>query len=683
MIDHLHIVFTPFPSTPVVEGLAVLAAVAVSYGFFRSARGIAGRAAVLALILLALTNPSVVTEKREPLKDIAVVAVDDSASMQINDRTGQRDRALDSLTHKLADFTDLETEIVHVKGREETDLFQALDQKRLTIPRDRLAGMIAVTDGEVHDRPSTSLDAPLHALITGSPDEIDRRLIIAEAPAYGIVGRKVSVTIRVEDQPKPQSSSAIVTFRRDTGDVQTLSVPVGHDVTVDVPVEHAGQNLAVFTTETLPHELTQINNTAAVSVNGIRDRLRVLLISGQPHIGGRTWRNFLKADAAVDLIHFTILRSPLRADNVPNSELALIAFPVRELFEVKLKSFDLVILDRFRNQSLVSDSYMENIAKYVENGGALLVSNATDDAMPTLSTSPLARVLPVTPTGQILTGRFVPDLTAAGMRHPVTSILPKDMPHDQWGAWYRQIGAVATKGDVLMQGINHQPLLVLDHVGQGRVAQFLSDQFWLWSRQGNGPEAELLRRVAHWLVQEPELDETAFRAHADESDTGWNLVIEEHSMHDTADDVEVTDPDGQIVKAHLVAGAVPGVLTATLPVVKAGLYHLKAGDRSLFVMAGNPAAPEFGAMVATDEIINPFVKASGGSVLWLADHPDSPEIRRVSPGSSMQGWNWIGLRKNNQYRITGTTSRPLMPPWLDAVIILAIAFGTWRREGKS
>ncbi len=198
-----------------------------------------------------------------------------------------------------------------------------------------------------------------------------------------------------------------------------------------------------------PGELTTINNSVAVTVNGIRDRLRVLLISGEPHIGGRTWRNFLKSDPAVDLVHFTILRSPNKMDGTPNSELALIAFPVHELFDLKLKSFDLVIFDRFRRQSLIPDEYLDNIATYVENGGALLISNATNETIPQLTFSPLARILPAEPTGNLLTGSFVPDLSPVGQRHPVTAALPDEMPRKDWGPWFRQIDSRVTKGDRL------------------------------------------------------------------------------------------------------------------------------------------------------------------------------------------------------------------------------------------
>ena len=685
MSDHLHLIFAPFLSAQILIGLVVLALGFLSYALFKGSRGTFLRGLLLALILLILANPSLVTEKHTPLKDTALLVIDDSGSMKISDRSQQSSAAVEEMTKKLAAFPDLDVETLHVTGQDETDLFRALEQKLSSIPPDRLAGIIAVTDGEVHDLPSQPLKAPFHVLLAGHQGEVDRRLIVKEAPAYGIVGKTVALTLRIEDQPKSQSDTALVHFSRDGNDVETESMPVGKDIQFNVPIDHPGQNLFVFRVDELPKELTTLNNLTAVSVNGIRDRLRVLLVSGQPHIGGRTWRNFLKADGAVDLVHFTILRSPLKMDATPNTELSLIAFPVHELFATKLKSFDLVIFDRFRQQSLVQDEYLENIAKYVENGGALLISSSTDEGIPPLALSPLARILPTTPTGKLLTGAFVPSLTEVGNRHPVTSSLTTQMPRSAWGHWFRQIETSSPKGDVLMTGLNDRPLLVLDHVGEGRVAQFLSDQFWLWSRgfEGGGPQAELLRRVAHWLVQEPELDETALRVHSESTADGWQFVITKQSLRGDSAVIQLTGPDNETRDVTLLPAKEAGVLTASVPVKETGLYHLKDGTKEIIAIAGPTRALEFGAMHATDTLLAPIVKSTGGGLFWLDTHPLGPDIRRVHSGSAESGWDWIGLKQNGQFKISGSHVYPLLPPVILIVLLLAFAMGAWWREGKS
>jgi len=683
MSAHLNIIFAPLIAPPWLFLLLGLAALFVFYALLRRARGALWRATASAFFILALANPSLIKEQHEPLKDVAIIAVDDSASMQLENRAPQAATALDALTKKLSSFKDMDTEIIHVKGSEETDLFAAIDKKLAAVPHDRLAGVIVLTDGEAHDKPS-SYAAPFHALMAGHKNEVDRRLIVKEAPAYGLVGKNASLTLRIEDTPKAQSENATVIFRRGKGESQSLTIPVGKDVSFEAPVDHPGQNLFVFTAEPVPDELTLLNNTASVSVNGIRDRLRVLLVSGQPHIGGRTWRNFLKADPAVDLIHFTILRSPMKMDATPNTEMSLIAFPVHELFETKLNSFDLVILDRFRSQSLVPDEYLENIAKYVENGGALLVSNATEEGIPPLTFSPLARILPAMPTGKLLTGSFVPDLSEAGKRHPVTNTLTRIAPRDGWGPWFRQTGSRNAHGETVMTGLDGQPLLILDHVKEGRVAQFLSDQFWLWSRnyRGGGPQAELLRRVAHWLVDEPELDEAALHASSDLKEDGWQLTVTKQSLHDDSDSVSVTDPDGKTSQLTLSPSPLPGVLSATMPVATTGLYEIKDSEREILAMVGPKNAPEFGEMIATADKVKPATDASGGGIFWLDDRADGPNIHRTSASAAQEGWDWIGLVQNGKYRVVGSKAWPLLPPWLAALLILGSSMLAWRREGR-
>lgn len=684
-MNSFHLIFHPLLPPAFLEVCALLSFLVILPGLLRRIRGSLLRGIAFLIILLSLVNPSWLQEQHEPLKDTALVVVDDSASISVAHRTEIVNRALKSIMDKLASFADLTVDVLHINGHQETDLFEALMPKLASLPHGRLAGIIAITDGQIHDRPSNNLEAPFHVLIAGHKDDVDRRLVIRQAPAYGIVGQSVTLTLRIEDTPQPQSERATLTWQRDDGSSQTVMMPVGKDIPFDVPIGHAGKNLYAFTVETLPHELTTLNNTAAVNINGIHDRLRVLLISGEPHIGGRTWRNFLKTDPAVDLVHFTILRSPDKASYAPSSQMALINFPVHELFDVKLHSFDLVILDRVSKRSLISDDYLNNITHYVENGGALLVSVATDgpDAA-SITESPLVALLPALPTGQVLTGPYIPDLTDVGLRHPVTGSLTTNIPHDKWGPWFRQMDATQVTGDILMSGLEHKPLLVLSHVGQGRVAEFLSDQFWLWGRgyQGGGPQAELLRRVAHWLVQEPELDETALRADAVYNDNGWQLTINRQSLHENTSTVTLTDPSGQTRLLTLHPGTSPGLLTTSLNVSSTGLYQIKDDEHALVVMVGPADTPEFSDLRATDEKLAPIAEASGGGVYWLDDYPDGPGIHRTDPDGSQKGWGWLGLRKNGQYRITGSISYPLCPLWLGLCLALAVLIWGWRRESR-
>lgn len=686
ILSHFHIIFSPLLPLTVLTTLAILAALMLGFALYRRARGGWLRALLFALLLLALANPSLIGETREPLKDKALLVIDDSASMALGNRAQQVKEAADAIAQKLAGFSDLDVETVHVAGEDETDLFRAIEQKRGEIPSDRLAGIIALTDGQIHDLPAGDYAAPFHALLAGQKGEIDRRISIKAAARYAIVGQKAAVTLRVDDDPKPQSEEAIVTITHDDGKRDTLHVPVGKDVEVTTDITHPGANQLAFEVEALPHELTALNNVALARINGIHDRLRVLLVSGQPNVGGRQWLNLLKGDAAIDIVNFTILRSPLKNNAVPNKELSLIAFPARDLFETKLRLFDLVIFDGFSNRLLVPETYLANIADYVQSGGALLVSNATGGQATELGRSALAKILPVATDGEALSGRFVPALSEAGLRHPVTATLDDAMPHHLWSPWYRQIDGRVVNNDseILMTGLGEKPLLVLAHVGEGRVAQFLSNQFWLWSREypNGGPETEMLRRTAHWLMKEPELDETALKAEAEKTAEGWQLHISKQSLSETEAKVIVTGPDEQPLQVTLATDAKTGTLQATTPAKQPGLYHVKDDTHDVMVLAGIANTPEFGAMAATETILAPIARNSGGSIHWLGDVSPAPDIRRVGAHASTHGSGWIGLRQNGQYRITGSEAYPLWPAWAALAVLLIFAMLGWRREGN-
>jgi uncharacterized membrane protein len=693
MSDQLQLLWQPLLPVWLLAGLGIAAIGLVIWAMAQQARGVWWRLGLLTLLLLALANPSLVAEQRAVQPDTALLVLDQSPSMSLGERIAQRERALTALKDKIAKLRDVNVETVTTTGTGASNLFAAMRQKLADIPTSRLAAVIMITDGEVHDAPPelTGLNAPLHVLLAGRKDEIDRRIRIVQSPAYGLTGKDVPITINVTDYPRPQSTNAELTLQLGDGSSRVLTVPVGQDVPLNLPLAKPGNNLFVLTTAPLPGELTTLNNSAALSINGIRDRLRVLLVSGEPHPGERVWRNFLKADPAVDLVHFTILRSPDKFDGIPNSELALIPFPVQELFVDKLDSFDLIILDRFHRTELVPPDYLTNIARYVEQGGALLLSESSSDDVPDrLTETAIGTILPAAPTGdpyasRILIGGFVPTLSDFGTRHPITNALPRNQDKP-WGHWLRMMeGTAKPDGTVLMTGLNNRPLLVVAHVGKGRVAHFLSDQFWLWARNydGGGPQGELLRRTAHWLMREPDLDETALTARVLPADTNWDIKIALRSLTAADQTVMLTGPDGQTQNIVVKQGTQPGLLEASVMVAQTGLYRLRHEEREIIVMAGVSDAAEYGAMHATGDILKLLVERSGGGLAWLQDQPDGPALRRTARDAAQTGWgDWFGLQRNDSSRVTGSTAYPLWPAWLLLTLLLATAMLGWRREGS-
>ncbi|TDH58179.1 hypothetical protein E2C06_33935 [Dankookia rubra] len=690
-----------------LAALGAVAVLALVPALWRRARGAPLRALVFALILLALANPRLVEETRETRPDIALVVIDRSDSARIGNRAAQVEAARTALEARLGRLPELEVRTVEVLegGNQGTRLFAAMEQALAEIPRARLAGVIALTDGQVHDVPAASpIEAPFHALLPGRPGEVDRRLRVIEAPGFGIVGRSVELRVAIDDLGVPNggaagsagSGAARLSIRRDGSPPRIESVPVGREHRIEVPVERGGPTVVELAAEARPGEVSELNNRAVVTVTGVRDRLRVLLVSGEPHAGERTWRRLLKADPGVDLVHFTILRPPEKDDLTPLNELALIAFPVRELFQVKLREFDLVVFDRFANRGILPPAYLRNIADYVRGGGALLMSVGPEFAGPvSLAATPLGAVLPARPAvgaGQgaglsgAAEGAFKPMVTTLGARHPVTEGLTGANPDEQheatWGRWYRSMRADQRSGTAVMEAAGGAPLLVLDRVGDGRVALLLSDHIWLWSRghDGGGPQAELLRRAAHWLMREPELEEEDLTARIE----AGRLQVQRRSVEAaTPPEVTVTAPDGSTRRAALQPGP-GGRATAELPADLPGVWQVSDGRRNAFVAAAAANPPEVADLRADPGRLAPILAATGGAARWLgaAAEPALPELRRIGPGRDAQGGGWIGLRRNGDHTVTGIAAMPLLPAWLALPLVLGLAVLAWRREGR-
>ena len=692
MTDATQIALSPLLPWSVLVPLFAISALLLLYGSWRRARGILLRWLVAVCMALILLNPALVAEQRDPIADVAVVVVDASPSQAIGERTARADRAVAALTEALAGEADLEirsvrSDVVTGDSIEETRLFEAWQSAVSDVPRGRLAGTIFITDGQVHDVPQNPdrlpHTGPLHVLLTGERDEADRRLTIVRAPAFGLVGQPVRLVVRVDDLPRPDTRSAAVLSVQVGGEpARRVSVPVGRETELPLTIEHGGPTVVELAVEAAAEELALANNRAAVVISGVRDRLRVLLVSGEPHPGERTWRNILKSDPGVDLVHFTILRPPEGENGVPIDELSLIAFPIRELFELRLHEFDLIIFDRYRRRGVLHNLYLNNIAEYVQTGGAFLEASGPDFAeIFSLYRTPLGRVLPGEPTGEVIERGYLPGLTELGRRHPVTAGLEgagsvDDIP--RWGRWFRQIDVHAHVGDVVMSGEVGRPLLILDRVGEGRVAQLTSDHMWLWTRgfEGGGPQAELLRRLAHWLMREPALEEEDLLAET----AGRRLTIERRSLGDPAGTVNVLAPNGDRFTVTL-AEAEPGRAVGTLVVDEPGIFRLTDGEQSTLAVVGELDPPELRDMRTTADRLAPLAAASGGSVVWLDDNA-APEVRRVSPNRDAVGDGWIGLRANREYIVTGVREVPLMPAILALLLTLGALMAAWRREGR-
>jgi hypothetical protein len=683
--------FAPLVPSYVLWGAVALALLlAALLGFVRS-RGWVVRALALAMMVLALANPSFTREDREPLSSVVTVVVDKSPSQNFGDRTRQTETARAQLAERLGRIPGLDVRFVEAGEADgETDgtkLFSALSASLADVPPDRVAGAILLTDGRVHDVPAEvaalGFNAPVHALITGARNERDRRVVLVTTPRFGIVGQSQTIVYRVEDQGA-RPTPAEVTIRRDGEVLERRSVTPGNTVNAQIPIPHAGPNIVEIEASPLENELTPVNNRAVVSIDGVRDKLRVLLVSGEPHAGERTWRNLLKSDASVDLVHFTILRPPEKQDGTPINELSLIAFPTRELFQQKIKDFHLIIFDRYARQGVLPIIYFDNIARYVQEGGAVLIAAGPDYASQTsIWRTPLEQILPAEPSGKTIEMPFRAELSDLGKRHPVTrGLVGADTSPPHWSRWFRLVDTRAANGTTIMEGPDKKPLLVLSREGEGRVGLLLSDHIWLWARgyEGGGPHLDLMRRLSHWLMKQPDLEEEALRLIV----RGSDLLIERQTMADNVGEVSLTLPSGSTRNVTLQAGE-PGLWRGSIRATELGLWRATDGKLNALVNVG-PANPrEFAEVTSTTEVLAPFTAATGGDARRLTDTAGDlalPRIVAMRSSETYRGDDWLGLKMRDASVVRGIGVLPMFAGLLGLLLLVGALAATWAREGR-
>ncbi len=686
--------------TPILDGVwiwvaVVCAIVMLVFSFFAYKRGLVLRVAVFSAFLLALLNPSLLKEERSYVKDVAVVVVDRSSSQSMEKRTQRTDIALENIKKQIDELGAYELRVIEAPLGEDirtrTDLFGALDQALVDVPAKRRAGVIFLSDGQIHDVPKSGerfLDyGPVHLLLSGRKDETDRQIVVTHAPAYGLVGKDVTIKYKVEDTRNIGQDEAQVTLDVHDGAPRSFFVPVGQEQSISVKLEHPGQNVFSLSAAVVAGEITQANNKSAVIINGVRDRLKVMLISGIPHAGERTWRDLLTSDPGVDLVHFTILREPQKFDYTPNNELSLIAFPYQELFEHKIYDFDLIIFDHYQVNGILTDRYFSNIVRYVQEGGAFLESSGPAFAdNRSIYDTPLGDILPGRPSGKVVEQRYVPSLSKLGFTHPVTrSLVWRDAESEPgkpapWGAWGRYIDITPLQGDVLMNGPDDKPLLVLDRVGKGRVAQLSSDHIWLWSRgyDSGGPHATLLRRIVHWLMKEPELDERALNVRVHKN----IITVEKQAYGKSSETLAMTTSDGESIAVELKADG-RGLLSFEYRAQQLGVYVFEDAEGvRKFAIVGDLDPPELRGVKSSAALMAPLVEASGGTNIWLEDNP-KPAVRSLGSMRRYGGEGWLALRQNNDFTVSGVRDITLLPEWVTLLLLCLLVLLLWWREGQS
>lgn len=676
------IFFYPYISYNLLYFLSFLSIIMIFIGLKFKASGNILRTILICIILICIANPIIVSENRENIPDTVAIILDLSPSQNIKNRKETAQKTYNLLKDKLKKFDNLDLRFKTINGKNGTNIFEPLSEIVADIPSDRLAGAIVITDGQIQDSPKNienyNFKAPINFLLSGEKNERDRRLIIESAPRFGIVGEEIEVKIMVEDISS-KVPNALVSININNDTKKSKAITIGETVVLTLPLDRAGITSLNIEVEPGTEELTLQNNKAVIEINAIRERLKVMLVSGEPNMGLRSWRNLLNSDPSVDLVHFTILRPPNKQDLTPIGELSLIPFPTRELFQLNLKDFDLIIFDQYHLRGILPQYYLKNIVEYVVNGGALLDTAGPAYAGPySLSQSPLQNILPTEPTGEVISEKFIPGITNEGLRHPVTANL-KDNNQNDWGPWYRMVEGLTISGDVLLEGPENRPLLILNRIGQGRVAQILSDQSWVWSRSENnkGPQADLLRRLVHWLMKEPELEENELSAKV-EKDT---ILITRNSLALNSKPVSLISPSNNKMEIYLdELGNGKQIGKVLSP--EQGIWKLSSGKSSISIIVGNSNSSEYLDVRTTDLIIKPVVDKNMGSITWLNSQNNFPNINHIPRSQMKTESKNIQLIKNKKYFIKNLKQTSITPWYILLILSIVLIFLSWYRESR-
>jgi hypothetical protein len=252
-------------------------------------------------------------------------------------------------------------------------------------------------------------------------------------------------------------------------------------------------------------------------------------------------------------------------------------------------------------------------------------------------------------------------------------------PH--WSRFFRLVDTREARGTALMTGPDNKPLLVLSREGEGRVALVLSDHIWLWARgyEGGGPHLDLLRRLSHWLMKQPDLDEESLRL----SVQGKQLLVRRQTMAESVDEVTLTTPSGATQTLTLKASE-PGLWQGSVDANELGLWRATDGKLTALINVG-PANPrEFAEVTSTTEVLGALAAATGGDVRRLADRSSItvPRVLAVRSTDTYKGDDWIGMKMRDASVVRGIGVLPVFAGLIGLLLLVGSLAATWAREGR-
>lgn len=701
----------PF-NTPLGMGLGGAGgALALAFGLYALRRKEKLAAATLgtgALVALSLTLQ---TEQQSYTNDPTeiLVVIDQTSSNTANDRDDISAQIEQHIRDNMEGMDNFIIRPVYIDAalsgdaEEQSRLFDTL-RDRVDITPEKMGGVIFVTDGQVHNAPDTSPygDIPVYTILTGPESDYDRAIEITDVSPFGLVDKdhQINFTINEFGDPALSGNAIEVLVTQGTNVLQTLQVVPGEPTSIEVPITTPGVNSYTIKAQHLSAEVTDLNNSIAVEVEGLRENLNIFMMSGSSNNSARDLSTFYKADPASQFIHFMPLRLPSDlTSRISKDDLALGPVPYTEIFDNALDKFNIFGFDQYENNFILPYRDLRNIVDYANEGGSVMVIAGEEfSGRKSLARTPIGNILPVEPTGEYRDTRYTAELSEDGKRHPLVRDLPGANPRGEtpnWGPWISASisDVISDTSRTLLETPDGQPLLVIDELGEneGRVAILLSGgSFALW----DGPDAQLLQNVSHWLMHRPDLEAEALRANR----SGYGSIIIERQTLDAMapDPAIITGPDGITAEAEFTQEVLPGLWQAEYRYLQPGLYHITQDNTApaanteefaIDISVGLDFSTELAEVIATPDIMQPIADSSGGTIIRAVQENGEiwmPDFRSIKPETAERfGEDWMGLIQKDIETIRGQEEKPFIPPWLTLLLGTAmIAAGGWSRENS-
>lgn len=649
----------------------------------------------LALLLLAIYPPQWLVEEKVATPPTVLIIQDLSASQQLNGQAERVKNLAHNLHESLAALGKVQIEEIIITDTADpayTNIWQAYNDFTARVPIAQQAGIFLISDGQIHDLPIkiTQDLPPWHVLLTGKTEGIDEHLQVIHAPPYALENEPYTITVKATQQTgmleKSQSRMRIpLNITLPDGQIQTFTLMPDKEEKITLNLHTTGMQSLVLSIPTAANDPVSFNNHAIIETTVQRTQLNILLLSGSPSLNTRLWRDALKREPQVNLVHFIILRDAVHGANEDPKTLSLIPLPLDTLFDQKLPEFDLVVLDNFAATPNFLPRYEKALVDYVKNGGGLLIVDGNESiGEKSLNNGVLADIWPSKPTNVWLKQAFQPQPTALGLSHSLTARLDWPPISHAPSAWHGQASIVANDDTYIwLKGVENAPLLIGQETWDGRVAELASNELWRWARANDekgGPWFSLLQNLVAWLTHDPQMDNTQIQMAEIVHGNAPMLDITIASQNNAKIDAVWQSPAMKYAQHLPLQSSAPHRWHAMMPLNQAGLYTVQTKKKYAAYLYAPGESPERDQLMATADIIKPVIQKTGGSIQIAPAH--MPALRWIPIGQHFSGVGWWGLRPGQASQVVGLYTKPLIPQWLLMFLIIAALALAWWREGR-